>query len=142
MRFSTLITMLLVTGVILFVAGMMIEEADMVYNTDINTSKWEGKYDYATQVNSSINPLIDSFEKIQDEDIGWFTKLTAGISAVPKAVVLIPSLIFQSLRMGGNLITGVLTSLSIPLYIITVAIIMLLVWGVFKLVEFFQRWNI
>ena len=36
----------------------MVNESNDKYDTGINTSLWEGKYDYAQSVNQSIDPLI------------------------------------------------------------------------------------
>lgn len=142
MKISTFISILLIVGVVIFIFGMMVQEGEEKYDTDINKSAWQGKYDYTEQINKSITPIMTSFENIQDEDVGWFTKLTAGISAIPKAIMLVPSLLFSSFSLGTNLMTGIFTSIKLPAYLISVAIVMLVVWGLFKLIEVFNRWQV
>lgn len=141
MKISTFTSILLITGVLIFIFGLMAQEGENRFGTDINKSNWEGKYDYSTNINTSITPLMTSFEQIQDEDVGWFTKLTAGISAIPRAIMLIPTLLVDTFGMATNLIVGIFTSFKLPQYLISVAIVMLVVWGLFKLIGVFNRWQ-
>lgn len=142
MKISTFIGLLVIVGAIIFIATTMIEEAETKYGMNVNKSEWEGKYDYANEINASIAPLKNSLATIQDEDAGWFSRITEGLSAIPRAVVLVPSLVFGGFVFGGELITGLLSSLHIPAVLISVVLVVLIVWGVFKLVEFFQRWQL
>lgn len=142
MKFSTFISILLVVGVIFFIFDMMLMEGNNKFSSGINDSDWQGKYDFAGQINSTINPLVEKFQVIQDPDQGFFSKIAAGLSAIPYAVIVFPQVIFGTLTMGGTITTGMLAALAIPAYIITVAIIGLLVWAMLKLVEIYQRWQI
>lgn len=141
MKISTYVLLLVCVGAVLFVyASMMSESAQRYPEANINSSEWAGKYDYALEVNKSISPLQNAFAKIQDENTGWFTKLTAGITAIPLAIIELPTLLFKSFSLGGSLITGIFTSFGLPAYFIIVAIILIIVWGIFKLAEVYQRW--
>ena len=142
MKISTFITILLFVGVVFFVITLMVTEAEDKYGTDINTTSWEGKYDYAESINESVDPLIGSIDDITNEDKGWLEKVGAGFTGIISAVTLLPALVWNSFAMGGGLITGVFSSIGLPAYLIGVFIIALIVWGVFKLVEFFQRWQV
>jgi FtsH-binding integral membrane protein len=141
MKISTFITILLFVGVVFFVMAMMTQEANDKFDTEINTTSWEGRYDYASEVNSSVNPLIQSIDDITNEEKGWLEKVGSGFTGIISAVTLLPALVWQSFSMGGSLLTGGFTSLGIPAYILTVFIIALTVWGIFKLIGFFQRWD-
>lgn len=142
MKISTFLVTLLFVGVVFFTWAMMTNEAEIKYGVDIGTSEWENKYDYASEVNESINPLITSIDKITNEDTGWLEKVGSGFTGLISAVTLLPALVWKSFTMGGGLMTGVLSSWGLPQYIISVFIITLVIWGVFKLIEFFQRWQI
>ena len=142
MKISTLITILLFVGVVFFAINLMVSEAEDKYGTDINTTSWKGKYDYAESINESVDPLIGAIDDIANEDKGWLEKVGAGFTGIISAVILLPAIVWDSFRMGGGLITGVFSSIGLPAYLISVFIIALIVWGVFKLVEFFQRWQV
>ena len=122
--------------------ALMVNEAKDKYETDIDTTLWEGKYNYVESINESVDPLIGAIDDITNEDKGWLEKVGAGFTGIISAVTLLPALVWNSFAMGGGLITGGLSSIGIPAYLIGVFIIALIVWGVFKLVEFFQRWQV
>jgi hypothetical protein len=143
MNISEFIMIILVLGGFFFIFGLMTQEAQDYYpEAGINDSEWYDKYDYVSDVNSSIYPLKESFDTISDENKGWFSKLTAGIAAIPAAVIAIPSLIFGSLSTGGSIISGTFTTLNIHPYFIVLVGVMILVWAVFKLIEVYNRWQV
>lgn len=131
---------MLFVGVILFVVTSMVNEANSKYDTGINTSLWEGKYDYSESVNSSVSDLSNSINTVTNSDNGWL-KVEAGFTGIISAVKLLPSLIGNTFVNGGAMITGGFSSLGIPAYLIAVFLIGLTIWGVTKLIEFFQRWT-
>ena len=141
MRISTFVTILLFVGVVFFVMAMMTQEANDKYDTGINTSNWEDKYDYKTEVNESVNPLIQSIDDITNEEKGWLEKVGSGFTGIISAVTLLPALVWKSFTTGGSLLTGVFSSFGVPAYILSVFIIALTIWGVFQLIQFFQRWQ-
>lgn len=140
MKISTLLGAMLFIGVIFFIFAMMINEGANKYNVDVNNTVWEGKYDYAENINSSMSPLINSIDNIADQDKGWLEKVGSGFTGIIAAVTLLPKLVWNTFAISGELITGGFTPLHIPQYIIMVILISVIIWGVFKLVEFFQRW--
>lgn len=142
MKISDYITILLVVGIIFFVIALMVTEAKDKYDVDMNTSTWENQYDYATTVNESIGPLQEDLDKLSNQETGWLTKIGAGFTGIISAVTLLPNLMWSGFYMGGLLITGIFSSIGVPAYIIGVFTIMLTVWGIIKLIEFLQRWNI
>lgn len=140
MKISTFIYIMLFVGVILFVMTSMVNEANSKYGTGINTSLWEGKYDYSDSINSSVSNLSTSINTITSESSGWL-KVEAGFTGIISAVKLLPSLIGNTFVNGGSMITGGLSSIGVPAYIVAVFLIGLTIWGVTKLIEFFQRWT-
>ena len=143
MKISTLVTFLAIVGGIVFIMASMISEGESKYDVSINKSDWENSYNYVNDVNQSLSPLIDDFNKITDtsEDSGgWFSKLVTGISAIPKAVIAVPSLVFSSIVSTKEIATGITSSLKIPGEIILIILTIITVWAVFKLVEIFQRY--
>jgi len=142
MKLSTFVQYILLVGAVFFIFALVVQDINDNYSdVDINTTEWEDQYDYVSNINSTISPLETKFKVIQDEEAGFFTKLTAGITAIPYAVIIFPQVIFGSLEIGGNITTGFLTALAIPAYIIMVVMVSILIWSLFKLLEFFQRSN-
>jgi hypothetical protein len=139
MKLSVLVTFILLTSAVFFIFSQMVSESNDLYGSNINSSEWDSKYDYVNDINGTISPLYQKFTVIQDETQGFFTKLAAGITAIPYAVIVFPQVIFGSLVVTGKISTGFLAALAIPGYIITLLLVGILTWALFKLLEFFQR---
>lgn len=140
MKISTFVSMMLIVGVILFVVFQMINESEANYGIDINQSEWEDKYDFASDVNNEVQPIKDSIDNIQNQESGWLERVGSGFTGIIAAVTFLPSMLWSILTLSTGLVTGLGVALAIPAYLISVGIIMLIVWGVFKLIEFYQRW--
>ena len=140
MKISSFIFMLLIVGVVFFIFAQMVNEANTSYpGSDLNSSSWNNSYDFAISMNNTISPLKKDIDTIQS-DASWFSKVIAGISAIPMVVINFILAISKSLGFGTTLITNLLSVFSLPAYIILVATIMMIVWVVIKLVEMLQRW--
>lgn len=105
----------------------------------INTSKYEGKYDYSENINDSVGKLKSNFDTITDTDKSWFTRIGAGIVAIPYAVILFPLTIFDGFASFGNILTGMTQALGVPPFLISAGLLILVIFAVIKLLEFFQR---
>lgn len=142
MKVSTFIFALLFIGVVITVVLLMTNDASDYYSVEVNTSSIQGKYDYSSTINESVDPIITSLDKISDQENGWLSKVGAGFTGIIAAVLLLPKLVWTTFAMGGNLITTGLSSLSVPAFIISTILIGLTIWGVFRLIAFFQRWEL
>ena len=141
MKLSVYLSSLLVVGVIFFVFATMIDESNSALGTDINNSAWKNQYDYVTSINSTLSPIEAKLKTI-DQDDSWFSRLTAGITAIPYAVITFVVGIFTGFSVGGAIATGFLTMFGFPAYIITVVIMIIISWGVAKLIELLYRWYV
>lgn len=140
MKASSLLIFLVIIGLVAFAFVSFGNELNSQYaDNQINTSQIDGTLDYTGEINSSLNPLVDKFDKIADEDAGFFTKLGAGIVAIPYAIVLFPALIFKGVIYLNSVITLIGTALNIPAVIIYGIIVIALIWIISKLLEFFQK---
>jgi len=141
MKFSTFVIFLLFVSGIFFIFAMMYTEGNQQFSgVNASSAEWNSSYDYLAKVNSTVSPLEVKFKTIQDENAGWFSKLAAGISAMPYAVIIFPQVIFGALELSGGMTTGFLTALAIPGYLILLILVSLLIWGIFKLVEQFTQY--
>lgn len=142
MKISTFLTMLLAVGIVMFVVTQMLSEAETNYDIEVNDSEWSGQYDFASDVNEELAPIKSSIDTIQNQESGWLDLIGAGFTGIIAAVTFLPSLVWNAISMAVTMITGLGVAIGIPPYITLVFIIMLTAWGIFKLVEFYQRWNV
>ncbi|MBA7490712.1 hypothetical protein ES702_01255 [subsurface metagenome] len=139
MKSSGYITIILMVGLCFAIVGSVVNDFEIQYPAiDVNTS-WSGKYDYTSGINESISGLKDKFDIIADEDEGWFSKLTAGISAIPKAIVIVPLVMFKTISYGLIILVEVGTEIGIPSFVTVFATIGIFTIVVFKLVAFWHR---
>lgn len=143
MKFTTIILfILMVGGIFLSVTLISIDlntYSEVLGTQKIDTSLWEEKYDYAESINRSIDPLLEKFDDIQDEDKGWFSKLGSGIVAIPYALVAFASLVIGSIGTMNNIMVEGLKQLKFPPEIIYIFLVFMGVWGISKLLQFFNK---
>jgi hypothetical protein len=143
MKLSTWIIFLAAISGIFYVFASMTNEANIQYpEAGINNSEWATKYDMTQRLEWLVIPLRDKFANITDVDVGFFTKVVAGITAIPYAIILIPSAMFSGLGIFTDIITGFFSALGIPPTLILLVGLIALLWIVFKLASFFQRGEI
>lgn len=140
MKFSTFVSFSLIVSAVFFIFAMMYTEGNQQFSgVNASSAAWNSSYDYVTRVNSTISPLETKFKQIQAEDVGWFSRLAIGISAIPYAVIIFPQAIFGAIEISGGITVGFLAALAIPGYIILIVLISILIWGIFKLIEAFTQ---
>lgn len=143
MKLSGFVILILIIAGVFFTFAQITKEINTQFpDSSLNSSQWESKYDYIDDVNETFSPLEQSFKTIQDEDAGWFSKLSAGITAIPYALLIVPQAIFGSLVYGGNIVVGFFGVWNLPAKIVTLALVILLIWAIFKLVEYFNKTEI
>jgi hypothetical protein len=143
MKLSQFLIFVVAVAGMFFIFGLMSQEASVNYpDSNINDSEWLGKYDYSEQINESISPLQTAISDIGDDSKGWFSQVTSGIIAIPTAVIALPTLFFQTVANGGRIVAGTFTTLKIPSQLVTIVLIMIFIWIIFKLVEIYNKWQI
>ena len=140
MKVSSFVFMLLTIGLIFTIVGLIINDNETEYGVDIDSS-WEDEWDYSTEINSSVHSLKDKFDTISDEEEGWFTRISAGIVAIPEAVIFVPRVILQTLGNSLNFVAGAGEVIGIPPEIITFGIIAVIVGVIFALVAYWRRYK-
>jgi uncharacterized membrane protein len=138
MKMAAFFMVLALVGAIFFTFLTFANEMNVQYgneNNSINTTAWDNEYDYEDSLNSTIGPLKSRWDLIEDDNKGFFTRISAGITAIPYVLILVPSALFQGITTGSALFVGFFTALAIPGKIISITVLILLMWAVFKLVE-------
>lgn len=143
MRAMTIIYLVVVIAAFMSIFGSFKNDINAQYGTtpqeQINASKWENRFDFSPQINSSINSLKEKFDTITDTEQSWFTRIGAGIVAIPYAVVIFPLVIFDGFSNFGAILTGLSSDFYVENGLIAMILIYLTILGVQKLLEFFQR---
>jgi len=139
MKISAFIFMILIISGVFFTFAEMIKEQNDNFPNRINSTEWEDKYDYIDDINETFYPIETKLKTIQDEEAGWFSKLTAGITAIPYAILIMPQAVFGSLLFGGQIVVGFFNVWGLPQKIVTLVLVLILIWGIFKLIEFFNK---
>jgi hypothetical protein len=143
MKISTFIAILVIVGAVFFIYAQMVSEANTNYaDANINSGAWNSSYDYSSTINGSVAPLQSSLSQLTNENTGWFSKIAAGIAAIPLAITLLPNLLINGFGIANNMITGFFTVFGLPAYLILVCFLLLTTWGIFKLLEALQRWQL
>ncbi len=139
MKISSYILIILMVGLIFSVVASIISDFETQYPEITINKSWEEKYSYIDEINESVISLKEKFDIIGDEDIGWFSKLTAGITAIPIAIVTVPVVLFKTVSYGIIIITSLGEEIGIPAFVIYFAIVAIIIIIVFALVSFWHR---
>ena len=123
MKISTFVTIMLMVSLIFFVFSYMVTEANQQFDgtenyNRVNSSSWNSRYDVVNTTNTAFAPLESKWKEIENPDIGFFTKIVAGISAIPYAIILVPRALFSSIGTASRMVSTMAASLNIPEYII------------------------
>ena len=137
MKIESVITFMVIIAGLFFVFALMIEESNtQLPDAGLNSSEWETQYDYVDNINESISPLKEKLDVITQEDTGWFKKITTGITAIPKVIVFVPKVTFDTLKFGGNMITDFFVALNFPGKVTIIALTIVFIFAIFKLISF------
>ena len=126
-------------GLVFAVVASIISDFETQYPDVTINKSWEEQYNYADEINDSVISLKEKFDLIGDEDIGWFSKLAAGITAVPIAIVTVPVVLFKTVSYGITIISSLGTEIGVPAFVTYFAVIAILIIIVFGLVSFWHR---
>lgn len=140
MKITTVFEFVVIFGALFYIMGAYSVELNNQYSDNpINTTKWEGKYDYSDSINTSMGKLIDKINTITDTEKSWFTRLSAGIVAIPYFVILFPIVALEGFATFVKILTGAGADIAVPQKILAAAVILVTIFLIKKLLEFFQR---
>jgi len=131
--------MILMVGLVFAIVASILSDFETQYPNIIVNKSWEEQYNYADEINESVISLKEKFDIIGDDDIGWFSKLTAGITAVPIAIITVPAVLFKTISYGITIVTSLGTEIGVPAFVTYFAIVAILIIIIFALVSFWHR---
>jgi len=119
--------------------GLIIGDLGEQYpDVSINDSGWEGKYNFTDEINDSAYTLQVQLENIGDAEGFWQT-FAEGALALPKVVISVGDILILSMQKGTTIFSGMLDSLSVPMFVQVVGIIIILITVIFAGVSFYHR---
>ena len=95
-------------------------------------------FDNSEELNESMQPIFEGFKDIATDE-GFFDKIQDLAVVVPLAIISIPGVIFNQLVILISLISRFAEIINIPIQIITIAVIGIFMFILFKLVAFWRR---
>ena len=144
MKIIGFISLILLVTLVLFSWGVLVDDFEKNYvetgiseTTSMNSS-FRGTYNRTEEINQTFSPLRESFEEIQTAD-GWFEKsLAAG--SLPLVIISLPLMIFQTVGYAISDMTSLLNDMGIPPQIVIIGVVLLTLFGLFKLIEMFNKY--
>ena len=139
MRSGSIITIILMIGLVFTIFGLVINDMQEQYANDIDNSSWGGFYDeeYTTAINNSATSLQEDLEEISDED-NWFTNIAQGVVAIPTAILSVFSIIIASMVNGGKIFIEAGNTFGIPTAVMVFGMVGLIVVVVFSLINWWH----
>lgn len=140
MKLTGFLVFLVMVGFVFLAISLASSDLNSQFPTNpINTSAYSGRYDATSSLNSSISAIQERFNVITDEDRGFFTRLGAGIVAIPYAVILFPKAVLTGLGALGDMITDFSLVIGIPPAAAYMLIFIATLFIIGLLIKFFQK---
>ena len=139
MKISDYIIIVLVIGMCFTAFGMIISDFETSYpDVEINRTSWEGKYNFADDINESAEGLKIDLEKIGDAE-GFWTTISVGALAIPNVIISTISILLKSMGYGFVIFQGILDSLGVPQFVTTIGTIIIIILVLFAGISFYHR---
>lgn len=97
----------------------------------------------SSEINNTFSDIEQAFRKIEDASgSGFFGVTLAAIEVVPKAIIKVPVAILNMLSIAGRVFIQLLNQIGLPPAVILIISVALLVYIIFKLIEFWRRYPV
>lgn len=106
----------------------------------VNSSFKEDYSGRAAEINATFAPLVADINEVGSSD-GWIDTLGDGSTVIAKVFLSLPVLLLSTLRSATSDMSTMLTNIGIPNELVLVAMVLLLLFGVFKVIEMIRRYN-
>ena len=144
MKLSSTIGLILLVSFVFVAWGIIINDFETNYiDTGISNASsinetFLQSFDNSEELNRTMQPIITGFEDIATDE--WFFDRIQDLAVVvPIAIISIPRLIFAQLGILITTTARLFELIKIPLPIVLIGLIGLMMFIVFKLVEFWRR---
>ncbi len=144
MKLSSAIMLLILISFVFVAWGILVNDFEDNYiDTNISSATpinetFLQDFDTSVELNDTMQPIFEGFQVIATEE-GFLDKLFDLAVIIPLAIIRIPGVIFNQLVILISLISRFSELINIPVPIITIAIIGMFMWILFKLVAFWRK---
>ena len=139
MRATDYLFLVVIIGLVVGIVTLGAEDFNtMEAGNPIDIANLTAGYDNTATINSEINGSLEAFKTLGDDDASWFSKVAAGIIAIPKAVIGFPLLILS----GIGMLTGMISTATkgiVPPFVVYALITLMMIMIFRRFMEFFQR---
>ena len=139
MRATDYLFLVVIIGMVVGIITLGAEDFNtMEAGNEIDIANLTSGYDEVSTINNKINGSLEAFQTLGDDDASWFSKVSAGIVAIPKAVIGFPVLILSGLGIFTGFITTATNGL-VPPFVVYALITLVMIMIFRRFMEFFQR---
>ena len=139
MRATDYLFLVVIIGLVVGIVTLGAEDFNtMEAGNPIDIANLTAGYDNTASINNNINESLEAFKTLGDDDASWFSKVAAGIIAIPKAVIAFPLLILT----GVGMLTGMISTATkgiVPPFVVYALITLMMIMIFRRFMEFFQR---
>jgi len=139
MRATDYLFLVVIIGLVVGIVTLGAEDFNtMEAGNAIDIENLTDGYNEVSTINTKVNESLEAFQTLADDDASWFSKVAAGIVAIPKAVIGFPILIMS----GVGIFTGFITTATngiIPPFVVYALITLVMIMIFRRFMEFFQR---
>ncbi len=143
MNIGTFVGIVLIASVVFIGFNLIVNdlEANLIDTGIVNTTHFSDEY--STNFNQT-EEIKDKFKSIEDglQTLGnegsWWQQLGDFVGAIPIVIVNFPVVVFQTISSAITNMVLILNELGIPTEIVVIASVGLLVWVIFKLINFWK----
>ncbi len=144
MKLSSAIMLVLLISFMFVSWGILINDFETNYvDTNISTASpinetFLQDFDNSEELNESMQPIFEAFKDIATDE-GFFDKIQDLAVVVPLAIISVPGVIFEQLKILISLVSIFSELIGIPIEIILISIVGLFMFILFKLIAFWRR---
>jgi len=139
MRATDYLFLVVIIGLVVGIVSLGATDFNtMEAGNQIDIANLTSGYDNVANINNKVNESLDAFQTLADDDATWFSKIAAGIVAIPKAVIGFPILVMSGLAMLTGMVTTA-TNGIVPPFVVYAIITLTMIMILRRFMEFFQR---
>ncbi len=144
MKLSSVVMLALLVSFVFVAWGLVISDFEKNY-VDTNISSvtrmnetFLQDFDKSKELNKSMQPIFKGFQVIESKD-GFLDKLFDFAVIIPIAIISLPRVVFEQIRILIDLVSQFSKLIGIPVQIIAIAVIGVFMFLLFKVVGFWRR---
>ena len=139
MRATDYLFLVVIIGLVVGIVSLGATDFNtMEAGNQIDIANLTSGYDNVANINNKVNESLEAFQTLADDDASWFSKVAAGIVAIPKAVIGFPILIMSALAIFTGMVSTA-TKGIVPPFIVYGLITLVMIMIMRRFMEFFQR---